>query len=179
LDLPEQMLICIGKLIAEWSNCESMFYAVFFCLSGRPNGNADVVWASVLSTRRRMEMISHLIRYEQGLDQELAAALQKCLESFRKPTSVRNYYCHSIYNGDEHSTLTSVENWHIANDDDAVIQSKIKVVSKDTINQICCTIDQCVEIGNRTFSLVHKLKDALQLQHVTLPPLPHQYQSKS
>jgi hypothetical protein len=175
LDLPEQMLICIGKLIVEWANCESVFYGVFYCLTGRSNGNADVLWHSVQSTKRRMAMISDLIRYETDFDPALATALQKCIENFRNPTGVRNYYCHSIYNGDENGIMARVENWHIADDDNEVIQSKTKLVSKDTINQICCTIDQCIEIAERTFKLVHQLRDALQLEHVTLPPLPNRY----
>jgi hypothetical protein len=55
LNIQEQMLICIGKLVTEWANLESVFYVAFFCLAGRPNGNADIVWASVESTNRRME----------------------------------------------------------------------------------------------------------------------------
>ncbi len=181
LDLPEQMLICIGKLVAEWANCESVFYVVFFCLTGRPNGNADVLWHSVKGTSRRVEIISHLIRYEQALnlDPELAEALQRCLNNFRTVTGIRNYYCHSIYNADDKGMLARVENWHISDDDNVVIDAKTKYVSKDTINQICCAIDQCIDVSERTFKLAHRLRDALQLQHLTLPPLPDQLQRKS
>ncbi|WP_247398484.1 hypothetical protein [Bradyrhizobium sp. 76] len=180
LDLPEQMLICIGKLIAEWANCESCFYVVFFCLTGRPNGNADVIWASVQSTRRRMEIISDLIRYEVGLDPELASSLQKCIARFVPITALRNYYCHSIYHADANGMMSRVDNWHIPQvpaDPTQIIETKSKPVSKATINEMCCTIDRCMELADDVFKLLHKLRDALQLQHVVLPPLPNQYQA--
>jgi hypothetical protein len=180
LNLPEQMLICIGKLIAEWANCESCFYVVFFCLAGRPNGNADVIWASVQSTKRRMEIITDLIRYETSLDPDLATALHKCIARFVAITALRNYYCHSIYHTDDNGMMSRVDNWHIPQiptDPIQIIETKSKPVSKATINELCCTIDRCMELSDDVFKLLHKLRDALQLQHVVLPPLPDQYQS--
>lgn len=180
LDLPEQMLICIGKLIAEWANCESCFYVVFFCLTGRPNGNADVIWASVQSTRRRLEIISDLIRYEPDLEPGLAGSLQKCIDEFTPITALRNYYCHSIYHADDKGMMARVDNWHIPQvpaDPRQIIETKSKSVSKATVNEMCCIIDRCMDLADRVASLAYKLRDELKLQHVVLPPLPDQYQS--
>src|SRR5258706_9251962 len=75
MDLTEQILISIGKLIVVWANCESCFYAVYFCLSGRPNRNADIGWASIQSTRRRMELVYNLLRFDEQISKQTKSEL--------------------------------------------------------------------------------------------------------
>jgi hypothetical protein len=90
LDLTCQILTSVGKLVAVWSNCETCFYAIYFCLGGRTNGNADVTWASVLSTRPRMIMLHHLVRYETEIDDRTKSEILKCLGEFKSLTGIRN-----------------------------------------------------------------------------------------
>jgi hypothetical protein len=178
LDLSEQLLICIGKLIAEWANLESVFYVAFFCLAGRPNGNADIAWASIQSTRRRMQMVNSFLQYEEKLTPEVRRGLQKCLEEFRGITDARNYYCHATYRTNDELEIVSIEQWSLApieKETDLIFKEKSKNLSKATINEICCTIDNCQKISVRATKLVYKLRDELRLQHVKLPPLPDQY----
>jgi hypothetical protein len=181
LDLSGQLLFSVGKLVAVWANLESVFYGIFFCLNGRPNGNADIIWASVLSTKRRMEMVTHLVKYEPELSAEIKDEVSKCIVDFRSVTATRNYYCHSVYHTHDEDVdrIVSLENWSIAqiqSDGGDIFQTKNKELNKDTINQICSTIDRALEINNRATPLVYKIRDALKLQHVSLPPLPDQRQ---
>ena len=71
LDLQEQTLICIGRFIADWANCESSFSWIFSKLIGRPNGNADIVWLAVNSLEARLDLLWALIKFEAAIIQKL------------------------------------------------------------------------------------------------------------
>lgn len=115
LDVTTQLLLSVGKLVAVWANCESCFYAAYFCLAGTPNGNADIAWASILSTRRRMQLVYNLARHERRLSDDTRSKLLRCLEEFEPATEARNYYCHSQYTTDHtEETLVSIDNWGLA-----------------------------------------------------------------
>jgi hypothetical protein len=176
LDLTEQMLISIGKLIVVWANCESCFYAVYFCLSGRPNGNADIAWASIQSTRRRMELVYNLLRYDEQISKQTKSELFRCLDEFKAVTEARNYYCHAQYATDETAKiLVRIDQWGLApinNTEDPIFKEKSKPANKETVNQICYMADRCLDIIYRVADCVYLLRDELKLQNVDLPPLP-------
>ncbi|WKA27063.1 hypothetical protein [Bradyrhizobium roseum] len=176
LDTTQAILMCIGKLIAVWANTEACFYAVYFCLSGHPSGNADIAWASILSTRRRMDLVYNLLRYENELDAEIKTELFECLERFRAVTEFRNQLCHSMYTTEppENEKLVSIDQWSLApikNITDPIFKEKSKLANAATINEICCIADRCMEINERVTKSVYKIRDQLKLQHVVLPPL--------
>ncbi|WP_172788677.1 MULTISPECIES: hypothetical protein [Bradyrhizobium] len=176
LDLTCQILISIGKLIAVWANCETCFYAIYFCLGGRSNGNADVTWASVLSTRRRLTMLHHLVRYEDGVDDQTKNEILKCLQLFDALTAVRNYYCHARYRtAEDGETILSIDQWSLAplgTTSDPIFKERSKPASKQTVNEICSTADRIVELSDRVAKLAHSVKEQLKLDIPSWPPLP-------
>jgi hypothetical protein len=176
LDLTEQILISIGKLIVVWANCESCFYAVYFCLSGRSNGNADIAWASIQSTRRRMELVYNLLRFDEQISKQTKSELFRCLDEFKAVTEARNYYCHAQYATDETAKiLVSIDQWGLApikTTHDPLFREKSKPANKETVNQICYMADRCLDVVYRVGDCVYSLRDELKLQDVNLPPLP-------
>lgn len=175
LDITSQILISVGKLIAVWANCETCFYAVYFCLAGRPNGNADIAWASALSTRRRMELVHNLLRYEPDIQENTREELIACIGEFEGATRIRNYFCHARYRTeDDDETIASIDQWGLApirKVTDRIFTEKSKPANKDTVNQICCAADRCVELNERVTKCVYDLREQLKLVHVKLPPL--------
>lgn len=176
LDLTCQILISVGKLIATWANCETCFYAVYFCLAGRPNGNADVAWASILSTRRRMQLVYNLLRYDTEIAEQTKSKLFRCLEEFDAVTAIRNYYCHARYRTDEdEETLVSIDQWSLApmkNTTDPIFRQKSRPANKETVNHICSTADRCVEISERVTKAIEEIRAQLRIEHGNFPPVP-------
>lgn len=179
LDLSCQILISVGKLVAVWGNCESCFYAIYFCLGGRPNGNADVTWASILSTRKRMAVLNNLVRYEDTLTESTKTEILRCLDEFASLTLIRNYYCHARYaTADDEETIVSIEQWSLApikTLSDPIFKERSKPANKDTVNQICSTADKLVELSWRVTKCAYKVRDELKLDHLSWPPLPPEH----
>jgi hypothetical protein len=176
LDLTCQILISVGKLVADWANCETCFYAIYFCVAGRANGNADVTWASVLSTRRRLTILHHLVRYETGIDDPTKADILKCLQEFDALTAIRNYYCHARYRtAADEETILSIDQWSLAplgTLSDPIFKERSRSASKETVNHICSTADRIVELSNRVTNCAYAVKAQLNLDHLLWPPLP-------
>ena len=176
LDLTCQILLSVGKLVAVWGNCESCFYGIYFCLAGRSNGNADVTWASIYSTRKRMEILHNLVRYDADLPEDTKAEIFGCLAEFDALTLVRNFYCHARYNCEEDDeTIVSIEQWGLApirKPTDPIFKEKSRPATKDTVNQICSTADRIVELSRRVSRQAYRVRDCLKLDHLNWPPLP-------
>jgi hypothetical protein len=173
----DRILISVGKLVSVWANCESCFYAAYFCLSGRPNGNADIAWASIQSTRRRMELIYNLVRYDPDLSDLTKSEIFKCLDDFKSVTELRNFLCHSRYHTEDEANeiIVSINSWGLApisGTTAPIFKEKSKPATNATINEICDAADRCLDIDERITRCVYKIRDELKLQHVELPPPP-------
>ncbi len=173
LDVTVQLLLSVGKLVAVWANCESCFYAAYFCLAGTPNGNADIAWASILSTRRRMQLVYNLARHETRIAEATRSELLRCLEEFEPVTEARNYYCHSQYTTDHtQETITSIDNWGLApirGTTDPIFKQRSKPANKATVNEICSIADKCVDISHRTAKCVDEIRAQLKIDYFSLP----------
>jgi hypothetical protein len=64
LDLRERSLICIGRFIADWVNCESSFSWIFSRVIGAEIIKSDIIWLSINSTAVRMDLLRTLIKVE-------------------------------------------------------------------------------------------------------------------
>lgn len=151
LDLQERTLICIGRLIADWANCESNFSSIFSRFIGRPNGNSDIVWLSINSLEARLDLLWALIKFEKAVAPATIKELKECIDDFREVSGLRNYYCHAIYiTDDDDVNFESVDKWRLAKPTQAhAFNEQRKAVSERSIEELCTAIDKCGEISTR------------------------------
>lgn len=161
LDLSERTLICVGRFIADWANCESSFSWIFSKLVGRPNGNADIVWLSINSLQARLDLLWALIKFETSVAAETKETLKACIDEFREVSGLRNYYCHAVYTTDAHMTLISVDKWRISKPKHLhAFKEERKPIGDASLEELCAAIDRCADINKR---IIHAA-DALDAQ---------------
>ena len=114
LDLRERTLICLGRFIADWANCESSFSWIFSRVIGADIIKSDIIWLSINSTAARMDLLCTLLKIEPKLTPTTRVEIENCVKEFRVVTELRNYYCHAVYVTDDDMNLTSVDKWRLA-----------------------------------------------------------------
>jgi hypothetical protein len=162
LDLREQTLICIGRFIADWANCESSFSWIFSKLIGRANGNADIVWLAIISLEARLDLLWALVKFETAIAPETKDELKGCIDEFREVSSLRNYYCHAVYTTDADMNLLSVDKWRLAKPKHThAFTEQRRPVSEKSLKELCTAIDKCVDINKRIIQAVSALETQL------------------
>jgi hypothetical protein len=162
LDLRERSLICIGRFIADWANCESSFSWIFSRVIGAEIIKSDIIWLSINSTAARMDLLRTLIKVEPKIAPATKAEIENCITEFRVVTELRNYYCHAIYTTADDMNLTSVDKWRLAKPSHAdAVKGKTRPISDEHLRELCSAIDQCADINRHIIRVVSNLEAEL------------------
>ncbi|MBR1217169.1 hypothetical protein JQ557_04145 [Bradyrhizobium sp. U87765 SZCCT0131] len=90
------VLSLIGNLVANWSNNESLFIYVLMLLLGTDQASAALVFATLNTTRARLDLIQRLSRIKIK-DKLLAKQLDQLIDRFNEGTQIRNELNHCMY----------------------------------------------------------------------------------
>jgi hypothetical protein len=106
------VLALIGNIVFSWSNNESMFLYVLMLLMETSETVAAVVFATVNTTRARLELIQRLARARLA-DRAIARELDALIERFNECTRLRNEFNHSMFVVSESGELTHTQSLRI------------------------------------------------------------------
>ena len=90
------VLALIGNLICSWSNNESLFIYVLMILLRTDEASAAVVFATLNTTRARLDLIQRLAKIRVS-DKALVKNLTALIERFSESTKVRNELNHCMF----------------------------------------------------------------------------------
>src|SRR5207244_8933653 len=90
------VLALVGNLICSWSNNESLFIYVLMILLRTDEASAAVVFATLNTTRARLDLIQRLAKIRVG-DKALSKNLTALIERFSESTKVRNELNHCMF----------------------------------------------------------------------------------
>ena len=99
------ILAAIGNLVYGWSNNESMFIYVIMLLMNSDEPSAAVVFATLNTTRARLDLVERLAKIKIR-DKAIAKALEKIVARFNELTRIRNEFNHCMYTVGEHGEIT-------------------------------------------------------------------------
>jgi hypothetical protein len=99
------ILALIGNLIVSWSNNESLFIYVLMILMETDQPSAAIVFATLNTTRARLDLIQRLAKIKLK-DEKLDKALSKLIDRFNRSTVLRNEFNHCMYITDEIGQIT-------------------------------------------------------------------------
>jgi hypothetical protein len=102
------LLALIGNIVFSWSNNESMFIYVLMLLMETNQTVAAVVFATLNTTRARLELIQRLARARIA-DRLIARELETLIERFNDCTRLRNEFNHSMFVVNESGDLTHTQ----------------------------------------------------------------------
>lgn len=169
LDLSDKLAYGIGALIMHWASVETLFYGILECLLGRQStDNGRVVWLSLRTNDARLKMIAQLARV-QNLAASDAAEIHSACARFKGISRVRNFFCHSFYQGDGYGGVKSIEHVRLEQADSPIIEEH-KPVNKATLNEIAHTINEAAALNLDMWRLLIRLRESLPTaQHLELP----------
>lgn len=99
------ILALIGNLVFSWSNNESMFIYVLMLLLDTDETSAAIVFATLNTTRARLDLVQRLARARIG-DAAVSKRLDDLIERFNACTRVRNEFNHCMYTVNEAGEIT-------------------------------------------------------------------------
>lgn len=85
----------VGRLVAAWACCESVYCALLERLLDTTYENTLIVFYSISNNRARMNLVAALAK--QNLTGTTQARALKLVERFKAPTALRNELAHSEY----------------------------------------------------------------------------------
>jgi hypothetical protein len=106
------ILALIGNLIVSWSNNESLFIYVLMILLDTDRPSAAIVFATLNTTRARLDLIQRLSKIKLR-DEKLNKALSKLIDRFNRSTALRNEFNHCMYITDETGRITHTQSMRI------------------------------------------------------------------
>ena len=106
------ILSLIGNLIVSWSNNESLFIYVLMILLETDQASAAIVFATLNTTRARLDLILRLSKIRLK-DEKLDKALSKLIDRFNRSTALRNEFNHCLYITDEAGRITHTQSMRI------------------------------------------------------------------
>jgi hypothetical protein len=106
------VLALIGNLICSWSNNESLFIYVLMILQRTDEASAAVVFATLNTTRARLDLIQRLAKIRVS-DKALAKSLTALIERFMESTKVRNELNHCMFIFDSSGAITHTQSMRL------------------------------------------------------------------
>ncbi|SHL04978.1 hypothetical protein SAMN05444159_4863 [Bradyrhizobium lablabi] len=111
-DRRTMILSLIGNLIVSWSNNESLFIYVLMILLDTDQPSAAIVFATLNTTRARLDLIQRLAKIRLK-DPKLDKALSKLIDRFNRSTALRNEFNHCMYITDESGQITHTQSMRL------------------------------------------------------------------
>jgi hypothetical protein len=102
------ILTLIGNLVYTWSNNESMFIYVLMLLMNTDEASATIVFATLNTTRARLDLIERLAKIKI-VDKTVAKALDRIVARFNELTKIRNEFNHCLYTVNNLGEITDTQ----------------------------------------------------------------------
>jgi len=106
------ILALIGNLVFSWSNNESLFIYVLMLLLRTDQTAAALVFATLNTTRARLDLVQRLAK-ATITDRALLRALNRLIDRFNECTRVRNEFNHCMYTLNERGEITHTQSMRI------------------------------------------------------------------
>lgn len=181
IDLPEvltneqQIMLCVGHLVAEWANCETLLRGIYVCLTGGTSQSAsdyaEVTWLSMVNVRARCDLLSRSVRVSPLPEAYKNEAL-RLLRRFDGATRTRNLYCHSHYVGDPNTLeLLAIESYE-ATKDDRIIKTTRRSANGEMLAELKTAIRNCGEFNREAAGFVLALRELTGARFPEVPEWP-------
>lgn len=106
------ILAMIGSLVYSWSNNESLFIYVLMSLLRTDQTSAAIVFATLNTTRARLDLIERLAQARLA-DRALRAELVDVIARFNTCTRARNEFNHCMYSLDDEGAITHTQSMKV------------------------------------------------------------------
>lgn len=151
------VLALIGNLICSWSNNESLFIYVLMILLRTDEPSAAVVFATLNTTRARLDLIQRLAKIEVT-DKALAKKLTALIERFSESTKVRNELNHCMFIFDSSGAITHTQSMRLMETKASLRFGDIKALDESRLQEMLLTTNEMTRINRDIWDLLPRLE---------------------
>jgi len=154
------VLTLIGNLVYSWSNNESMFLYVLMLLMNTDEASATVVFATLNTTRARIELIERLAKIKI-VDKMIAKNLERLVGRFNELTKVRNEFNHCLYTVDSVGEITDTQSIKVQEVRGMLQLGTARKMDDARINEMLGSIRALARLNREIWDFLPRLKDHL------------------
>jgi hypothetical protein len=151
------VLALIGNLICSWSNNESLFIYVLMILLRTEESSAAIVFATLNTTRARLDLIQRLARI-RITDRDISRSLARLIERFVESTKVRNELNHCMFIFDRSGAITHTQSMRLAETKASLRFGEIKPLDESRLQDMLRTTKEMTRINREIWELLPRLE---------------------
>jgi hypothetical protein len=155
------ILALIGNLVFSWSNNESLFIYVLMLLMRSDQASAAVVFATLNTTRARLDLIQRLAKMHIN-DRSLARALERVIERFNDGTRVRNEFNHCMYSVGDHGEITHTQSMRVIETRTGLRFGERRPMDDARIAELLRSVKELKKLNRDIWEFLPRLEDHLR-----------------
>jgi hypothetical protein len=156
-DKRTRVLALIGNLVFSWSNNESMLIYVLMILLETDKISAAIVFATLNTTRARLDLIQRLARAKIG-DRTVQAELDKLVERFSRATRERNEFNHSMFSVNESGELTHTHAMRVRETRRGIQFGETKPIDQTRLEEIQASVTELRNLNREIWDFLPRLQ---------------------
>ncbi len=151
------VLALIGNLICSWSNNESLFIYVLMILLRTDEASAAVVFATLNTTRARLDLIQRLAKI-RITDRAISRRLARLIERFVESTKVRNELNHCMFIFDTSGAITHTQSMRLAETKSSLRFGEMKALDEGRLQDMLRTTNEMTKINRDLWDILPELE---------------------
>jgi hypothetical protein len=151
------VLALIGNLVSNWTNNESLFIYVLMILLKTDQESAALTFATLNTTRARLDLIQRLARITIK-DKTLDKALAKIIERFNDTTHIRNEFNHCMYIVDAQGQITHTQSMRIVQTKDNLQFGEMKPMGDARLREMIKATKEMARINRDIWDFLPRLE---------------------
>ncbi len=151
------VLALIGNLVSNWTNNESLFIYVLMILLKTDQESAALTFATLNTTRARLDLIQRLARITIK-DKTLDKALAKIIERFNDTTHIRNEFNHCMYIVDAQGQITHTQSMRIVQTRDNLQFGEMKPMDDARLREMIKATKEMARINRDIWDFLPRLE---------------------
>jgi hypothetical protein len=160
-DRRTQILALIGNLVSSWTNNESLFIYVLMMLLRTTQESAALTFATLNTTRARLDLIQRLARITIT-DKNLDKALSKIIERFNESTAIRNEFNHCMYMVDASGQITHTQSMRIVQTKDSLQFGEMKPMDEARLKSMVKATKDMMRINRDIWDFLPRLESHMR-----------------
>ena len=152
-----RLLALLGNLAFSWSNNESLLIYVVMLLLRTDQASAAVVFATLNTTRARLDLIQRLAKLHIR-DRAHHKSLAALIDRFSECTRLRNEFNHCMYTVDHRGEITHTQSMRIVETRASLRFGEVKPIDAARIEEIAKVIQEFKKINREVWALLPRLE---------------------
>ncbi|MDR3469282.1 MAG: hypothetical protein P4M07_25415 [Xanthobacteraceae bacterium] len=156
-DRRTMLLALIGSMVLNWSNNESLLIYVLMLLLGTDEVAAAIVFATLNTTRARLDLIQRLAKIKLR-DKALGRDLAGLIDQFNEATQLRNELNHCMYTVDANGEIVQTQSMRLVQTRTALKFGEVKPMNEVRLQEITDAALEMARLNREMWAFLPRLQ---------------------